>query len=144
MSNLMAVRPAVADDLDLIIHSFLMGFWNTPAVRGMDRDRYFEVVRPRFKVALGSADMRVVVACAADDPSTLLGWAATHKNTLLWAYVRKPMRGTGVLRSMLADQPWPITGYALTGLGSSPPKHMEFRPWVAWSLFAIGPMVPDR
>ena len=129
---MIAVRHAVSDDLDFIIHSFLLGFWGSPAVRGMDRDAYFVMMRPRFKAALANQHTQVLVACAEDDPNTLLGWVAFHGDTLLWAYVRKPMRGTGCFRSMIHGHN--LTGYALVGMGSTPPKTMEFRPYVAWSL----------
>lgn len=131
---MITVRPATADDLDFIIHSFLMGFWGSPSVRGMNRDEYFVMMRPRFKSALLHPSVLVQVACAEDDPSTLVGWAATASDTLIWAYVRKPMRGMGVCRAMLSYVD--VTGYALASQHIGPPKDLAFRPHVGWTLFA--------
>lgn len=133
---MITVRYATADDLDFIVHSFLMGFWGSPAVRGMERDDYFTMARPRLKATLANPSVHVRVACAEDDPSTLVGWSAHVADTLIWAYVRKPMRQMGVCRAMLGDAN--ITGYALPSQHTSAPRGLQFRPHIGWTLFAHG------
>lgn len=133
---MITVRDANADDLDFIIHSFLMGFWGSPAIRGMDRDEYFSMMRPRFKAALANPAVHVRVACVQDDPNTLVGWSAHVGETLIWAYVRKPMRQMGVFKTLIGDTA--LTGYALPSQHIAAPRSMRYRPHVGWLVFAHG------
>lgn len=127
------VRLANADDLDFIVHSFLFSYWGAPAVRGMTRDDYFGVMRPRLKTALGHSRTIVTVACATDEPDVIAGWAATNGNTILWVYVKKAMRGMGIASSLVRHAA--PTSYALQSQHISVPSRYAYRPDALWDLW---------
>lgn len=47
---------------------------------------------------------RIVVACKADEPGILFGWAATLEGEALYIYVSKMFRGRGIGRALRAWQ----------------------------------------
>lgn len=48
--------------------------------------------------ALGRGQL--TVACSTEDPDTLVGWALAEEGDLLWMYVSKDFRKTGIAKQL--------------------------------------------
>jgi GNAT superfamily N-acetyltransferase len=128
------IRYARPSDSDFVIDSFLQSYWNAAAVRGMTRDDYFSEMRPRLKKILAHSATVTKVACTEDDEDVLLGWSAHNGSNLLYVYVKKDMRGTGLARELVGTG---IDGYMFrSGHATSVPKDWKYRPFLAWVLSA--------
>jgi GNAT superfamily N-acetyltransferase len=93
------IREAKVEDIPYIYDSFLMSFKGSPGVEHMASEDYFPAMRATFTKLL--EDAVVEVACAEDDPETILGWAAYHDHTLLYVAVKKAVRGHGIAKALV-------------------------------------------
>lgn len=65
-------------------------------------DLYFPAVRALVERLLADPSVRCTIAAAADMPNEILGYVvAIPKETLIWAHVRKGLRGRGLAKLLL-------------------------------------------
>lgn len=96
------IRPAKGDDHPFIVDSFCMSF------RGQARARSFGQLFLRdykwfVRELLKRAECRV--ACLADDPDLILGWAMVHSRYVVtYAFTKQDFRHNGIATALLADE----------------------------------------
>ena len=98
------VRPAVSGDLAYVVDMWarkLPGY--QPDLRRLRDCEMRELARARVTRALAREGVCVRVACYSGDPSWLSGWIVDRGDCLLYAYVRAPYRGRGILRLLVGD-----------------------------------------
>jgi hypothetical protein len=83
-------------------HSFIVGAWVSSFL-----ERVRAVVAADAKRAL--RESIVTVACDRQDPDTLCGFAAVDGDSLLYTYVKGPLRREGIARALL--EPHGIRSY---------------------------------
>lgn len=106
--GLVAFRPAVPEDLNFIRNSWLKSYRKAHVASRMTDTLYFAlwkyaVVSPAIVRAV-KGEVILLVACNADIPDQIFGWAATEprEDLLHYVYVKHPFRRLGLCRQMLA------------------------------------------
>lgn len=97
------IRDAIAPDLGFIIDTWLKSYWDAPAVRGMTRDDYYAVFKPRVREILARPNVTVRVMCPDGDDDTVIGWAALEDVCLHYVFVRREFRHNGFARQLVGD-----------------------------------------
>lgn len=107
LAPLFVVRPVAKDDWALIYSSWKKSH------RGRRKERqrsavppveYYHRMQRRIDACLAREGAEVIVACDADDPDFILGWACVEGDVLHYVYVRQAARGLGVARKLLAGR----------------------------------------
>lgn len=95
------VRPATFDDVPFVMDSWLRSFGKgrTWVFRGVDGARFYDNHRKIVEELV--ARSFVLVACLAEVPDALLGWACAEKDCLHYMYVKNKYRRKGVATEML-------------------------------------------
>lgn len=98
------VRAATADDLPFIHDSWLLSARDGEA---HNEGRHFVWWQKQDqREILSRRSTRVRIVCPADDPETILGWAAigeTSPPCVYFVYVRAPSRALGIARMLVGD-----------------------------------------
>lgn len=89
-----AIRPAEPADYGFIIHSGKreLSGWFTSRQRPKAEQALTAVLDAVVRRARGA------VACDADDPTALVGWALANQGTLLFVYVSAAVRQRGIAK----------------------------------------------
>jgi len=120
----LCVRAAGPDDLAFVIDAWRRSYEDAPAVRGAEREHYRTEMTRAIRRLLDRAECRV--ACDADDPDTIVGFAAFTGDELHYCYTKKDFRGIGVARQLLEGAP--ITAYTCRSNNARPPAGWAYRP----------------
>ena len=130
-----AIRPAESTDLGFIIDTWRRSHGGPSSpLWSFDRDVYFHLMSRHIKALMREPDAMSLVACAPDDPDTVVGWSVITGGTLHYVYVREALRKHGVARKLLA--PHELDTYAMrtaVGLGRLKPdaRGMKYGPRTA-------------
>lgn len=84
-----------------MLDTWAQSYWAAPAVRGMSRRDYFPAMHAQIARLLSRS--AVIIACDADDPDTIVGWACVEGECLHYLHTRKELRGQGISRQLLAE-----------------------------------------
>jgi len=108
--NLIIIRPAVAEDKNFILATWLRGlYYGAPMYQDIPKD-IFMANYHAFLTRLISQPTEIInVACLKDDPDTILGYAAYKSaggiNVLDYVFVKSAWRRIGIGKSLV---PMPI------------------------------------
>ncbi len=115
-----ALRDVQKDDLPFIFNSWLKSYRDSPAMGGIPNTVYYAGQHALIEALLERS--RVVVACAKDDPTQIMGYALAEYvddvRLVHWVYVKHTFRGFGIGRALEG---------AVIGLPSSSPVHYSHR-----------------
>lgn len=114
----LVLRAALGSDLNFIRRTWLSGLRETP--NGLPDAQWWPAHRDYVEGCLFSADKKVLIAGASDNPHEILGYAVASEKVLEWVHVRKGLRGRG------------LAGELLRALGFSPGARPLTR-WRTWS-----------
>jgi hypothetical protein len=114
MEPQLVLRAALTSDLNFIRRTWLSGLRELP--NGLPDGFWWPAHRGYVEGQMFSADNKILIAGATDDPHEILGYAVASEKVLEWVHVRKGLRGQG------------LAGTLLRGLGFSP----DNRPLSRW------------
>lgn len=99
--NSVTVRPACADDLNLVKATYLENFKHSSSQGRLVRPQvYFQYQRQVMDRLLSKGLVRV--ACPTDTPEVIVGYLISEgKNVLHYLYVKQAFRRFGVARTLL-------------------------------------------
>lgn len=95
----LVLRSALPSDLNFIRRTWLSGLRETPS--GLPDVNWWPAHREYVEDCLFSANHKVLIAGASDDPHEILGYAVASEKVLEWVHVRKGLRGKGLAGVML-------------------------------------------
>jgi hypothetical protein len=88
-----AIRPGRAFDLAYVVDTW---------VKSDRTDETISQATSRVRQALALPDTELRVAHLPDDPDAIVGWAALAPGRVLYAYVRRELRGRGIAKTLTA------------------------------------------
>ena len=99
------IRPAQAEDVNFIFNSWLKSFRNGLICKDVENTIYFNEHHKLIEKLVKRGTTRV--ACVADDPANIVGWACYEKIAGIlafhFAYTKHIYRGLGVLRQIMLE-----------------------------------------
>lgn len=100
MSTPIQIVPARPEHHAIILDSFWRDYRRSPVARGVPPS----VLTAKMSALLASPAWSAVVATPEDDADTVLGFLVYRDaQTVGWLQTRRPWRGTGVARALLAS-----------------------------------------
>lgn len=130
--NLLATRDWLPGDFNFVKATWIkaLRFGNAWFAKS-EGASYYKAYSRVLDALLASPDLTVKVACLADEPDLILGYAAYRGDTIDFVYVKKRWRGVGIATGLLPAKFHKVTH--LTDLGKSilDLKYPEviFDPW---------------
>lgn len=97
----LVLRAALTSDLNFIRRTWLSGLREAP--NGLPDLYWWPAHRAYVEARLFSADNKVLIAGATDDPHEILGYAVASEKVLEWVHVRKGLRGNGLAGVLLRE-----------------------------------------
>lgn len=98
------IRPAVASDKSLILSTFLKSLYYSNDFYGqIDQKAYFDGYGRVIEHLLQKSVLRPLVACLADEPEVVLGWALVEPeaSVIHYCYVKKAWRNQGIAKQLV-------------------------------------------
>lgn len=103
MSDPVLLRPFAPGDNSFIFSTWLRDMRDADA-SALPDDLWFNAHRAYIERVMADPKVRVLVACAADAPNEILGYAvATPTEVLQWVFVRKGLRRQGLAKRLLLE-----------------------------------------
>lgn len=116
-SSLVTIRPFWYDDLPFIFSSWLKSLrWGNSYYQSIDQDSYFKGQHRAIERILGDKTTTVKVACLADAPEVLVGYAAYTGTVLHFVYVKEDWRGIGLAKDMVPNTIKTVSNFTRVGL----------------------------
>lgn len=95
----LVLRAALTSDLNFIRRTWLSGLREAP--NGLPDVQWWPAHRAYVEDQLFSANNKILIAGASDDPHEILGYAVASEKVLEWVHVRKGLRGNGLAGQLL-------------------------------------------
>jgi len=92
------VRTVEPGDRNFVISTWLR---SAKDASKMSKDKFFSFTRPQVERDIDNG--MVVVACDAEVPGTIYGWACYRDGVLRWAYTVYDLRNRGVFSFLKAE-----------------------------------------
>lgn len=100
----MLLRNIQESDIAFVYSTWLKGLrYGNDTFKQMKADTFFKHYEAVLDSYFKRPYFKVVIACLKDDPDIILGWAATEKDIVHFAFVKKAWRQQGILNSMLQN-----------------------------------------
>ncbi len=116
-SSLVILRPMQYEDLPFVFSSWLKGLrWGNNFYLSIDQDSYFKGQHSVIERILANKNTTVTIACLADAPEVLVGYAAYTGGVLHFAYVKEDWRGIGLARDMVPKDIKSVSNFTRVGL----------------------------
>lgn len=100
-----------------------------PYFKAIDRKAYFAKYQGYINSLLQNPQVRVEVACLADEPEIILAYAVYAPGCVIWAYTKKPWRGKGLQKKLLKGDFRAFSGLSAVGAAIGAKKGWIFDPW---------------
>lgn len=128
MTEQITIRPGVAEDGAFLFATWLRGLYHGNDWFGLiDKDAYFAYYHIVISKILDKSE--VLVACLADEPDVVLGYAVYRDHVLHWVHVKKAWRKMGIAKMLVPKDVTTCTH--LTKVGKSlKPKEWTFNPFI--------------
>ena len=97
--ELWKLREFHEEDRNFILATWLRSLRRSPVYTFLPNRVFFKHLEPQLWKLIASGEM--AVACAADEPEHILGWACGGAGFLHYAYVKRPYRRLGVAKRMV-------------------------------------------
>jgi hypothetical protein len=115
-TSLYTIRPAVAEDKNLILATFLRGlYYGDSWFSLIPKDTFMDYYKHIIEAMLVKCNIQV--ACLPDDPSVILGYSilSSDYQAIVWVYVKQAWRSKGIATHLVPKHPLAVTH--LTKLG---------------------------
>lgn len=132
-SELVASRPMLPEDKNFIMATLLRGLYYGGSVFSeMKKQRFMESYQPIAEALLTKNINSTLVACLKEDPNVILGYVILNedKNTIHYAFCKKPWRGIGVIRDLVPNTVRNVSHLTKTGLSILKRKGWDFDPFL--------------
>lgn len=134
-----SMRNMQESDVAMIINSWLMSHYDTPALAWMPRGTYLRMYHDTVQRALYEPSNQVVIACNPHDPEQIFGWAIHGQGVMHYIYVKKTYRrlhiGSMLLEKALGKVPMRLQCTHWGRICEAPPYDMtlEYVPSKWWT-----------
>jgi hypothetical protein len=110
-------RPMTFADRSFVLATWLRGQrFGHPYYTAIDKKSYYTNYSKYIESILSLHSTRVLVACLADEPDVIVGYAVySSSGALHWVYTKKAWRNLGVARSLLPSPIRAFTGLTVQG-----------------------------
>lgn len=122
------IRPGKAEDRAFILSTWLKGqVFGDAWFAAIDKEAYFTNYSKYIEAILLKSD--ILVACLSEDEDVILGYSISSLQALHWVFVKKPWRGQGIAKSLVATDISVITSITKPGLAIAKKHGWSFNPW---------------
>lgn len=124
---MISIRSGVEADHAFVYSTMLKGlYYGCPLYSQIEQRAFFDNYSQIVKRLLGHAELRV--ACLADEPETVVGYALVRGPVLDFVFVKKAWRGNGIANRLCADINT-VTHLTKTGQSIKLKKKLIFNPF---------------
>lgn len=95
-----ALRAGTLDDVPFVIDSWALSYSGQARARDAG-PLYLRGQKRMIRAVLARRTASLLVACVADEPTTIAGWAVTEGEIVHYAFTKKDFRRLGIARSLL-------------------------------------------
>lgn len=129
---LIVTRPFNSDDRNFILATFLRGlYYGDTWFSEIDKRVFMETYNKVVNHIIDAPSTSITVACFADDPATILGYAMVGSGTNLhWVFVKKKWRGIGIAKDLVPSSIKNVTHVTKVGLAIIRKKGLAFNPFL--------------
>lgn len=119
------VREALEADFPFIYSTWLKGLrFGNDVFNLIEQESYFRNYHRAVELILANPDTHIQVACLADDPHTILGYAVLGNNsTLHYVHVKQAFRRFGIAKELCPKEIQRVTHVTKVGWSILKEKH---------------------
>lgn len=97
------IRNVSPGDVNFLFATWLRDLRDADA-SALPDDLWFTAHRAYIERLMADPDIKVLIACAADQPNEILGYVVAKPDEVLqWVFVRKGLRGQGLAKRLLNE-----------------------------------------
>lgn len=115
-SHLYNIRPAVLEDKNLILATFLRGlYYGDSWFSLIPKDIFMSNYKRLIEAILLKGNVNI--ACLQDDPSVIIGYSilSSDYQAITWVYVKQAWRNKGIATNLIPKNPTAVTHLTKVG-----------------------------
>jgi len=125
------IRPSKSEDRNFIIATWLKGqLYGDPFFSSVPPEIFFLNFSTQIERILADPDVRVEVACLAEDADVILAYIVFKGPSIAWAFTKQPWRGQGLMNKLTQPHNFKVSSSVTKpGRAIMIKKGVQHNPW---------------